>query len=101
MERQRLDKWLWFARMARTRPLAVNLITAGYVRLGGKRIDDPSRGVKIGDVLTLALPNATIVIVVDAFAERRGPAPEARRLYSLVGPGASDDTSLASHGESV
>jgi ribosome-associated heat shock protein Hsp15 len=81
LTRQRLDKWLWHARMARTRTLAAKLVTDGYVRIGGKRVDDPARGVRIGDVLTLALRHATLVVIVDGFAVRRGPAEEARRLY--------------------
>jgi hypothetical protein len=49
--RQRLDKWLWFARVARTRSLAARLVAEGHVRLNARRIETPARGVGPGDVL--------------------------------------------------
>ncbi len=79
--RQRLDKWLWFARFARTRPLAVRLVEDGHVRVEGRRAENPAQGLKTGDVLTLALPHATMVVRVTAFAERRGPYEAAKLLY--------------------
>ncbi|MGV6875391.1 RNA-binding S4 domain-containing protein [Pseudochelatococcus sp. B33] len=89
--RQRLDKWLWHARMARTRTLAARLVSEGHVRIDSRRVTDPSKKVRAGDILTLALAHATIVIEVADFAERRGSAPDARRLYKLLsapaGPG--------------
>ena len=66
-DRQRLDKWLWFARFARTRPAAVRLVEDGHVRIASKRVENPALGVKPGDVLTLALPHATLVVRVTAF----------------------------------
>lgn len=79
--RQRADKWLWFARAAKTRALAAKLVSAGHVRLNGKRMDDPGRGLLVGDVLTIALARDVRVLRVAAFGERRGPAPQARHLY--------------------
>lgn len=79
--KQRLDKYLWFARMARTRSAAADLVTGGHVRLNGRKIDQPSRGVALGDVLTVSLSRDVRVLRVAAFAERRGPYEEARRLY--------------------
>lgn len=84
--RQRLDKWLWHARMARTRTLAAKLVSEGHVRLHGRRMTDPSRKVRAGDILTLALAHAAIVVEVTDFADRRGSAPEARLLYRLLSP---------------
>lgn len=84
--RQRIDKWLWHARMARTRTLSARLVSDGHVRFNGQRITDPSRKVRAGDILTLALPHATLVISVTGFAEKRGSAPEAQRLYQLLSP---------------
>ena len=92
--RQRLDKWLWFARFARTRPLAVRLVEDGHVRIAGRRAENPAQGLKLGDVLTLALPHATVVVRILAFAERRGPFATARLLYERLGEG-GDDPSLA------
>lgn len=76
-ERMRVDKWLWFARMARTRPLAVELVVGGKVRLNGARLDSPGKGIKTGDVLTLTLPGGVRVVRVTGLPARRGPAPEA------------------------
>jgi ribosome-associated heat shock protein Hsp15 len=85
-ERQRLDKWLWHARFARTRTLAAQLVTQGYVRVNGVRAEAPARSVKRGDVLTLALARTVAVIKVLDFVERRGPTEVAQRLYEPVPP---------------
>ncbi len=85
-ERQRLDKWLWHARFARTRTLAAKLVTAGHVRVNGARADAPARAVKRDDVLTLALARTALVVKIRDFGERRGAAEEARRLYELLSP---------------
>lgn len=102
-DRQRLDKWLWFARFARTRSLAAKLVTDGFVRLNGQRVENAARAVAVDDVLTIAAPHVTAVVRVAALGERRGPAPEARRLYAdLAAPAmpdgepARDDTALVS-----
>ena len=81
MDRQRIDKWLWHARMVRTRSDAAALADAGYVRLNGKRIDGNSQLVRIGDVVTLALDRSVRVVRVEGFCERRGAAAAARALY--------------------
>ena len=80
-ERQRLDKWLWFARVVKTRALAAKLVTAGHVRLNGARAAGPDKPVRPGDVLTIALERQVRVLRVVAPGERRGPYEEARRLY--------------------
>jgi ribosome-associated heat shock protein Hsp15 len=92
--RQRLDKWLWFARFARTRPAAVRLVAEGHVRIDGRRAENPAQGLKRGDVLTLALPHATVVVRILDFAERRGPFEAARLLYERL-DSESDDAPLA------
>jgi len=80
-ERQRIDKWLWHARMVRTRTAAAALTGAGFVRLTGKRTTAASRPVRIGDVVTLALDRTVRVVRVEGFCERRGSPPTARALY--------------------
>jgi ribosome-associated heat shock protein Hsp15 len=85
-DRQRLDKWLWFARFAKTRTVAAKLVTAGFVRVNGARAENPAKPVAVGDVLTIAARHLTAVIRVEALGERRGPAAEARRLYGEVAP---------------
>ena len=62
MDRQRIDKWLWHARVVRTRSQAAALAAAGYVRVNGQRIDAPSRAVRAGDVVTVALDRAVRVL---------------------------------------
>lgn len=79
--RQRLDKYLWFARMARTRVAAAELVTSGCVRVNGRRVELPAKTVGAGDVLTIALERDVRVLRVRAFAERRGPYAQARLLY--------------------
>ena len=86
MDRQRIDKWLWHARVVRTRSQAAALAAAGYVRINGQRIDAPSRAVRAGDVVTVALDRAVRVLKVVAFAERRGSADDARALCVTVEP---------------
>jgi ribosome-associated heat shock protein Hsp15 len=81
-DRQRLDKWLWFARLAKSRTLAAKLVGEGFVRVNGQRAETPAKAVAVGDVLTVALARTTAVVRVEALGTRRGPAPEARGLYS-------------------
>lgn len=94
-DRQRLDKWLWFARFAKTRGLAARLVEDGHVRVDGRRVETPSHGLKLGDVLTLALPHATVVVRLLALGERRGPYDEARLLYERLDDGGRGDPPLA------
>ncbi|MGE5778828.1 MAG: RNA-binding S4 domain-containing protein [Hyphomicrobiales bacterium] len=81
LERQRIDKWLWHARMVRTRSAAAALTAAGFVRLNGKRTTAASHPVRVGDVVTLALDRTVRVVRVEGFCERRGGPPAARALY--------------------
>ena len=90
-ERQRIDKWLWHARMARTRTAAADLVSSGHVRINGQRIVQPSKSVRSGDVLTIALERDVRLLRIAGLADRRGPFEEARRLYDDLGaeqPGA-------------
>jgi ribosome-associated heat shock protein Hsp15 len=79
--RQRLDKWLWFCRFAKTRSLAARLVSEGFVRINGQRCDTPAKAVAVGDVLTVALGRTTRVVRVEDLGVRRGPAVEAAGLY--------------------
>ena len=81
MERQRLDKWLWHARVVKARTSAAALVEAGHVRINGVREKAPGHGVKPGDVLTIALEREVKVLRILANGERRGPYSEARLLY--------------------
>lgn len=79
--RQRIDRWLWHARLVRTRAAAAALAGAGYVRVNGVRIHAPGRMVHDGDVITVALDRRVRVLKVRGFLERRGPAGTAENLY--------------------
>jgi ribosome-associated heat shock protein Hsp15 len=85
-DRQRIDKWLWHARVVRTRSAAAALATSGHVRLNGQRIDAASRPVRAGDVVTVALDRTVRIMKVTGFAERRGDADAARVLYEDLTP---------------
>lgn len=85
-DRQRIDKWLWHARVVRTRSAATALAASGHVRLNAQRIDAASRAVKAGDVITVALDRSVRILKVTGFAERRGDATAARRLYEDLSP---------------
>ena len=81
MERQRLDKWLWHARVVKARTSAAELVARGHVRINGVREKAPGHAVKAGDVLTIGLDNSVRVLKVIGFSERRGDATAARVLY--------------------
>jgi ribosome-associated heat shock protein Hsp15 len=81
LERQRLDKWLWHARVVKARTSAAALIEAGHVRVNGVREKAPGHSVKAGDVVTIGLDRSVRILKVAGFAERRGNASAARMLY--------------------
>ena len=84
--RQRLDKWLWFARVVKTRTLAAKLVSDGHVRVNTHKVDAPAKAVGTGDVLTISLERHVRVLKVLAAGERRGPYEEARLLYEDLSP---------------
>ncbi|MCO6391209.1 RNA-binding S4 domain-containing protein [Aliihoeflea aestuarii] len=79
--RQRIDKWLFFTRVVKSRSLAAKIVQAGKVRLNREKIDQAAHNVKPGDVLTVTLDRRILVLKVVAPGTRRGPAEEARTLY--------------------
>jgi ribosome-associated heat shock protein Hsp15 len=81
LERQRLDKWLWHARVVKARTSAAALVEGGHVRVNGVREKTPGHAVKAGDVVTIALDRSVRVLKVVGFSERRGDASAARVLY--------------------
>ena len=81
MERQRLETWLWHARVVRARTSAAALVEAGHVRINGVREKAPGHAVKAGDVLTVGLDRSVRILKIVGFSERRGDASAARRLY--------------------
>jgi ribosome-associated heat shock protein Hsp15 len=85
LDRQRIDKWLWHARVVRTRNAAAALAEGGLVRVNGVRIDAASRPVRAGDVVTIALDRVQ-VLKVAGFSERRGGATDAAMLFQNLQP---------------
>lgn len=80
----RLDRWLWQARLCKTRTLAADRIARGKVRVNGQKVVKPGRAVGPGDLLTLALPSGIRVLRIVALPARRGPPAEARACYEEV-----------------
>lgn len=83
---QRLDKWLWFARVTKSRSLAQRLILDGGVRVNGVKAEQSSRPVRVGDVLTINAGRAVRVLRLAGLGVRRGPSEEARGLYEDLSP---------------
>lgn len=84
--RQRIDKWLFFARVVKSRSLAAKLAQSGRVRVNGDKVNLASRQVGAGDVLTITLDRQIRVLKVVLAGERRGPFEEARLLFEDMSP---------------
>ena len=82
--RQRLDKWLWYCRLVKSRSLGARLIEEGHVRVNRVKAEKPASTVQPGDILTLSIGPRVRVLRVLAPGARRGPAAEAQRLYEEV-----------------
>jgi ribosome-associated heat shock protein Hsp15 len=80
----RLDKFLWFARIVKTRALAQTMAEGGRLRLAGRVADRAHAPVRVGDVLSFAHRGQVRVLRIEAIPVRRGPPAEARALYSEV-----------------
>ena len=78
---QRLDLWLWHARIASQRTNCATIAASGLVRINRQPTDKPHAKLRVGDVLTIPLHAGIRVIRVLALANRRGSAAEARTLY--------------------
>ena len=79
----RLDRFLWFARVARTRAYAQALAASGHLRIDGRPTDKPAAPVRVGNVLTFATHLGQVrVLRIDALPRRRGPPAEAAALYT-------------------
>jgi ribosome-associated heat shock protein Hsp15 len=81
---QRLDRWIWHARIVKTRTIAANLVSEGYVRVNGERAEQPARPIKPGDVLTIALPARVRILKVTGILPRRADASAALGLYESM-----------------
>lgn len=81
----RLDRFLFFIRLLKSRTQAQALLEEGRTRIDGRRVEKVSDTVRVGSTVTLPLRGAVRVIRVLALPERRGPAPEARACYEELG----------------
>ncbi len=77
----RIDKWLWAARFFKTRSLATEAVDGGRVQINGLRVK-PAKDVKRGDRVELSIGDLHWELSVEGLSEKRGPAPEARKLYT-------------------
>jgi ribosome-associated heat shock protein Hsp15 len=89
----RIDRFLFFIRLVKSRTLAQSVIDQGHVRIDGKRVEKPSEDVHVGSIVGLPLHGKVRILRVLALPDRRGPATEARACYEEVG---IDDGSAAS-----
>jgi ribosome-associated heat shock protein Hsp15 len=94
---QRLDKWLWCARLAKTRTQAAALVSAGKIRVNRIKTDKPAHMVKAGDVITASLGPHVRVLAIKTVGDRRGSAEVARLLFDdLTAPGPGTGSGQAS-----
>ncbi|MBD9374807.1 RNA-binding S4 domain-containing protein [Rhizobium sp. ARZ01] len=84
--RQRIDKWLFFARLRKSRSLAAKSVEQGDVSVNGQPVRQPSFGLKPGDTVVLSLDRHNLVVKVLLPGTRRGPFEEARMLYEDLTP---------------
>lgn len=77
----RIDRLLWFLRLAPSRSMAQKLVETGHIRIGGQRVSKAAYMVHAGDVLTLPLHSGVRVLQIIAIPARRGPAAEAAACY--------------------
>ncbi|MDF1775906.1 MAG: RNA-binding S4 domain-containing protein [Rhizobiaceae bacterium] len=85
-QRQRIDKWLFFARVVKSRSLAAKLVQSGRVRVNGDKVSQASRQVVPGEVLTITLERQILILKILEPGERRGPYEEAKLLYEDISP---------------
>jgi ribosome-associated heat shock protein Hsp15 len=99
--RQRIDKWLFFTRMVKSRSLAQSHIQSGHVRINGERCLQPSQTVKPGDRVELALERRDVILLVRLAGERRGPFEEARLLYEDLTPPPDETKRLTPYEQAI
>jgi len=86
--RQRLDKWLFFTRLQKSRSSAQKAIETGDIRVNDARITQPSHALKAGDIVAVSLDRRDTIVRVLLPGVRRGPYEEARLLYEDLTPAA-------------
>ena len=81
----RIDRFLFFIRLVKSRTLAQAIVETGHVRVDGKRVEKSSEEVRVGSTVALPLHGDVRVLRVIELPHRRGPAPEARACYEELG----------------
>ena len=87
----RIDRFLYFIRLLKSRTLAQSLVDTGHVRIDGKRVEKSSEEVRVGSTIAFPLHDRVRVLRVLAMPTRRGPVPEARACYEELGPSGGID----------
>jgi ribosome-associated heat shock protein Hsp15 len=85
-EKQRIDKWLFFVRLVKSRSLAAKLANAGHIQINDRRSDGGDNPVRIGDIVRVKLERQLIIYKAVKLGDRRGPAAEAQLLYEDLTP---------------
>ena len=80
-ESLRIDKLLFFLRLAKSRSLALHWVEGGHIRVNGKRVEKGSAPVHVGDVITMPKQDDVMILQLTAIPHRRGPASEAQACY--------------------
>jgi ribosome-associated heat shock protein Hsp15 len=80
----RIDKLLFFLRLAKSRTLAQNWAETGHIRVNGRRVEKGSLPIAIGDVITLPIGEAVVMLKLLSIPTRRGPANEVKLCYQLM-----------------
>ncbi len=96
---QRIDKWLWYARLVKSRTLAATFIKTGKIRLNRIRVRKSSQVVKVGDIVTATIARRVRVLRVVSTGVRRGPAGEAQSLYEELTPEGVAHNPLTRYGQ--
>ena len=81
----RIDRFLFFIRLVKSRTLAQHVIDKGHVRIDGERVEKSSEEVRQGSIVALPLHGRVRVLRVLTLPARRGPADEARACYEELG----------------
>ena len=81
----RIDRFLFFIRLVKSRTLAQGVVETGHVRIDGKRVEKSSEDVRVGSIIALPLHEKVRILRVRALPSRRGPASEARACYEELG----------------
>jgi ribosome-associated heat shock protein Hsp15 len=80
----RIDKLLWYLRLARTRPIAQAMVEEGHIRLNARRVERSHIKITVGDVLVVPVGLGVRVFEIVTLPSRRGPAPEAQGCYRVL-----------------